>query len=116
MVIDVSTEKNAAQRAHQKTGPEGHEGQHQLREFTPGREEHFTNRGRVVAEDEEVVHFQEVATRHADHGPDLLPPLRTCECCHDFLLGRPLMEPAFVARRRTHTALAACGYPCSVRG
>jgi hypothetical protein len=106
-MINVSTEKNAAQRAHQKAGAEGHEGQHQLREFAASREEDSTNGARVVAEDEEVVHFQEIATRHAYHRPDLLPSLRACECWHDFLLGqasrRPLLslhhERALLLRR-----------------
>ena len=85
VMVDVGAEENAAERAHQKTGPKRHEGQHELRKLAAGGKERSSDRGRVVTEDEKVVHLQKVSARDADDRPDLLAPVRARHCRHVFL-------------------------------
>jgi len=81
-VIDISAEENAAERTHQEAGAERHEGQHQLGEFAAAGKERLADGGGVIAEHEEVVHFQKISARYADDRHDLLFSLITGERRH----------------------------------
>jgi hypothetical protein len=75
MMVDIGAQHDRAQGPHQKTRAEGHQRRHELRELAAAGEEDLSDRARVVAEHEEVVHLQEIAAGDADHRPDLLSPV-----------------------------------------
>src|SRR5689334_12014167 len=71
-MIDVGAQHDSAERTHQEARAERRKGKHQGREFAAARKESLRDRRRIVAEDHEVVHLEEVSAGYADHPPDLL--------------------------------------------
>jgi hypothetical protein len=68
--VDVGTQHDGAQRPHQETGAEGHEGEKQGTDCVLGRNESLGDVGGVETEQEEIEHFEKVATRNAQHHSD----------------------------------------------
>ncbi len=71
-VIDVGTEENRPQRTHHETDRKGGHREHQRGKLAAGRKIGTADRGAEIAEDHEVVHFQEVSARHAENRAYLL--------------------------------------------
>src|ERR1700730_4050125 len=70
-MIYISSQDNGAERTHQESRTEGHQGQHQRGEFIAGREEGAGDVGGVVAEHLKIVGFEKVAAGHAQDRPEL---------------------------------------------
>jgi hypothetical protein len=68
--VDVGAEDDGAERAHQETGAEGHEGQHQRGDLVVRGEEGLGDGVGVKAEQEEIEHLHEVAADDAEHGAE----------------------------------------------
>ncbi|VVN29971.1 hypothetical protein PS631_04843 [Pseudomonas fluorescens] len=67
-VIDVGTEHNGAQRAHEEACAEHRKGHHQGSEFTRRRKECGRNLSGVKAEQEEVELLEKITRGDAEHG------------------------------------------------
>jgi hypothetical protein len=86
VMVDIGAEEDAAEWPHQEAGAEGHEGQHQLGELAAVWKKRLADRAGVIAEDEKVVHFQEVTAGNANHRPDLFAALFRAERRHNRFL------------------------------
>src|ERR1700680_2753842 len=86
--VDIAAEHDGAEGSHQKTGAEGHEGQHQRSEFAVERKEGLRDVCGVKSEQKEVEHLQEVSTGDAQNRGD--PRSRSGFGCHKLLPWRSL--------------------------
>src|SRR5438270_6323372 len=71
MVVEISSQYDGSEWAHQKASTKRHERFHQRGERAAAREERGGNGRRIISEDHEVVHLQEIAAGDADDRPDL---------------------------------------------
>ena len=74
--VDVRPEHERADRPHGEAGGEAQEGRHQRGVGVLARKEGVRDRSGVDAEQEEVVHLEEVAARDAQNGLELLEAIR----------------------------------------
>ena len=69
--VDIRAEINRPQRPHQRAEPEHDEGGGGVEELAAAMEERLADRRRIEAEQEEIVHFEEVTARRAQHRAEL---------------------------------------------
>ncbi len=74
--VGIGAENHGPDRPYEEPRTVGEERGHQRDEFVVGGEEGPGDVGRVIAVDDEVVHLEEIAGGHADHGFDLLSAFR----------------------------------------
>ncbi|RMS72504.1 hypothetical protein ALP62_05496 [Pseudomonas syringae pv. aceris] len=103
VTVDVSTEKNRAQRTHEEACAEGRQRQHQRSESAVGREEGFCDGRGVEAIDHEIEHLEEVT---ADNAKDRF----ALTCCGGHLVtrsGSSAWSPlSFLSRSHRHFVCA----------
>src|SRR6185295_643194 len=75
VTVHKRTQHKRADRTNQKSDPVSEECTQQRNEFIVRRKKCVANIFRVIAVDDEVVHFEEIAGRHAHHGVELLSAL-----------------------------------------
>src|SRR5882757_8214520 len=71
-MVDVGAEENCPQGTYHEADGKCRHREHQRGEFAAGRKVGAADRGAEIAEDHEVVHFQKISARHAEHRSYLL--------------------------------------------
>ena len=77
-VIDVGPEEERPQRPHHEADREGREREHQLGKIAVARKIRVADLLCHIGDDEEVIHFQEIAAGNADDRHDLVFPVDGC--------------------------------------
>ena len=78
-MVDIGAEENRPQGTYHETDGKRRHREHQRREFAAGGKVGTADRGAEIAEDHEVVHFQEISAGHAENRSYLLPALFGCQ-------------------------------------
>src|SRR5579859_3701843 len=84
-MVDVGPEENRPQGTYHEADGKCRHREHQRREFTARRKIGTADRGTEIAEDHEVVHFQEISARHAENRSYLLLALLGCQHLPSYL-------------------------------